>query len=284
MAVLATMFGKKLLGKAGNAMARKSSKSLRRAVGKQISKKALQNEIKSRASSKMRKIAKSAETNTKGKDSTSEATDPSDNPSSPPKGRKEMRKKSTKSTMFERLQDDVSNIRLLDDDDLEDLGLDQEGRACEAYVLNVPKQDDYEEYDDDVRGALNDVRRGKDVRKDAHRVGLKKALEMGLVSCSEEEGVGSRENVIEREGFDARELFRTYVNERTPWALQKTVLPFWPSDVVRNLKRWFVFWLLWWAFGIKKKLGKSLSNTLRRFLVYALLFRMYTRRLARDAE
>jgi hypothetical protein len=81
--------------------------------------------------------------------------------------------------------------------------------------------------------------------------------------------------------MNSKERFAFYMNDRTPWVLQKTVIPLWPSDIVRNLKWWFVFWLMWWGVGVKKRIGKSFANSMKRVLVIILLFHTYTKRLAR---
>ena len=70
----------------------------------------------------------------------------------------------------------------------------------------------------------------------------------------------------------------TFINAKTPWVLQKTFIPLWPSDIFRTYSRWFVLWLLWYWTPLHKHLktvvGRSASNIIRRTL--SILFILYT--------
>ena len=82
-----------------------------------------------------------------------------------------------------------------------------------------------------------------------------------------------------KEEEDKKDALKKYVNEDTPWGVQRSLIPIFPSNLWRYFKYWFVLYLLFWGLGVSKKIGKTKASLLRRVVLFAILFHVHMTRL-----
>ena len=98
--------------------------------------------------------------------------------------------------------------------------------------------------------------------------------------------MSARNMILRSRGNKQKKRIKTnslqmYLNEKTPWGLQRTIIPIFPSNLWRSFKVWLVLYLLSWGLGAKKKIGKARARTARRLLYYILLFHIHMKRLTK---